>query len=137
MKNYEKPVVLPNEDLAEGVYAASGAVDSSGAGVAGSSASVTNVRLTSSGNAYYKVNTYEVTIKNNGREDLAGWTASVSVTSGTAVAATTYNTWLAAVSYGNGIITIKPGEGGTVIGAGQEITVVLAVSYSSDEVTVG
>lgn len=29
MKNYKKPVVLANEELAEGVYAASGAVSSS------------------------------------------------------------------------------------------------------------
>lgn len=27
MKNYEKPIVLVNEDLAEGIYAASGAID--------------------------------------------------------------------------------------------------------------
>lgn len=137
MKNYEKPIVLSNEDIAEGVYAASGAVDSSGAGATGGAASVTKVELTSLGNAYYKVNTYDVTIKNNGSEDLTGWTASVSVTSGTVTAATIYNSWVAAAAYENGVITIRPGEGGTVIGAGQEITVSVAVSYSSETIAIG
>lgn len=136
MKNYEKPMVLSNEDVAEGVYAASGAVDSSEAGTAGGAASVSKVELTQPGNEYYRVNTYDITIKNNGSEDLTGWSASVSVTSGTATGATTYNTWLASVSYGNGVITITPGQGQTVIGASQEIKVSVAVSYSGDGITV-
>lgn len=136
MKNYEKPIVLSNEDIAEGIYAASGAVDSSGAGASGSAASVSKVTLSSSGNEYYKVNTYEVTVKNSGSEDLAGWAASVTVTSGTVTAVTSYNTWLATAEHAGSVITIRPGNGGTIIGAGQEISVTLAVSYSSDAVAV-
>lgn len=136
MTNYEKPVVLANEDVAEGVYAASGAVVPEAEVVGGGgSASVTGVELASAGNEYYKVNTYKVTIANSGNEELKDWTASVSVTSGTATAAQIYNGWLASASLNGSTITITPGGGGA-IGAGQSIVVEVVVSYSSDAITV-
>lgn len=131
MTNYEKPVVLANDDVAEGVYAASGAQIAGGSG----SVSVSSVSLGSEGNQYYKVNTYNVTIRNNGQEDAADWSVNVSVTSGTASEAKIYNDWLASASLSGNTIAIKPGGGGT-IAAGQEITVEIVVSYSSDSVEV-
>lgn len=138
MVGYEKPLVVANDEVAEGVYAASGAVvpgatDSPDAG--SGSASVSTVELGTAGNAWYKVNTYKVTIQNSGNEDLNEWAATVSVTSGTATAAKTYNSWQASASLNGNTITITPGSGGT-IGAGQSITVEIEVSYSSEAITV-
>ena len=129
MKNYEKPMILVNEELAEGVYAASGVL--SGAGIA----SVSDVALTQEGNQWNKVNTYTVTITNTGSENLTDWSVSISVTSGTATSATVYNGWLAAASLSGNKITITPGGGG-VIKAGDSIDVEVVVAYSSDSITV-
>ncbi len=138
MKNYEKPVILANEELAEGVYAASGTVDgggdSSGGGASGT-ASVSSVELITAGDQWNKVNTYNVTINNSGNTELTDWSASVSVTSGTATAAQIYNGWQASASLSGNTITITPGGGGA-IAAGSSITVSVVVSYSSDSVTV-
>ena len=127
MTNYEKPVILANEDVAEGVYAASG--------VTAGSVSVSGVELASAGNQNYKVNTYNVTIKNN--EDVVSkdWSVNISVTSGTATGAQIYNGWQASASLNGSTITITPGGGGE-IPAGGEITVEVVVSYSSDSVEV-
>lgn len=133
MKNYEKPVILANEELAEGVYAASGAVSEGTGGSA--SVSVSNVETASVGNQWYKVNTYTVTIQNSGSEASAVWSANVSVTAGTADSASTYDTGLANVSLSGSTITITPGERGT-IPAGGAINVTVVVNYSSDSVTV-
>lgn len=136
MTNYEKPVVLANEDVAEGVYAASGAVVSIPTEAGGGSVSVSGVELSAAGNQWNKVNTYNVTIANNGNEDKADWSVTVSVTSGTATGAQIYNGWLASASQNGSTITITPGGGGA-IGAGQSIVVEVVVSYSSDAITVG
>ena len=131
MKLYEKPVILANEELAEGVYAASGDI----AGASGS-VSVSGISLTSEGNQYNKVNIYAVTIKNGTKEAVADWSVSVSVTSGTATNATIYNGWLASASLSGSTITITPGGGGE-IPAGGSIEVEVVVTYSSDSVKVG
>ncbi len=138
MKNYEKPVILANEELAEGVYAASGAVDGGGdssGGSASGAASVSSVELAAAGDQWNKVNTYNVTINNSGNTELTDWSASVFVTSGTATAAQIYNGWQASASLSGSTITITPGGGGA-IAAGSSITVSVVVSYSSDSVTV-
>lgn len=138
MKNYEKPVILANEELAEGVYAASGTVDGGGdssGGSASGTASVSSVELITAGDQWNKVNTYNVTINNSGNTELTDWSASVSVTSGTATAAQIYNGWQASASLSGNTITITPGGGGA-IAAGSSITVSVVVSYSSDSVTV-
>lgn len=140
MKSYEKPVILVNEELAEGVYAASGAVSDAGGGDSsqgGSSGGVTvsSVEQTDPGNQWNKVSKNNVTIANPGNVELADWSATVSVTSGTATAAQVYNGWQASASLSGNTITIKPGGGG-VIPAGGSITVEVVVSYSSDSVTV-
>lgn len=131
MKSYERPVVLANEELAEGVYAASGSFAGAGSGAA----FVSDVELVSAGNEYYKVNTYKVTISNSGSQDLTEWSVSVSVTSGTATNAEVYNGWLASASLTGDKITITPGQGG-VISANNSIDVEIVVGYSSDSVTV-
>lgn len=131
MKSYERPVVLANEELAEGVYAASGSFAGAGSGAA----FVSGVELVSAGNEYYKVNTYKVTISNSGSQDLTEWSVSVSVTSGTATNAEVYNGWLASASLTGDKITITPGQGG-VISANNSIDVEIVVGYSSDSVTV-
>lgn len=133
MKTYERPVVLANEDLAEGVYAASGAVADSGSGSA--SVSVSNVEETSTGNQWYKVNVYTVTVGNSGGETAENWSASVSITAGTVDSVSTYDPGLAGVSLSGDKITITPGERGS-IPAGGSIQVSVVVSYSSDSVTV-
>ena len=131
MELYKKPVVLLNEELAEGVYAASGDVDEAAGGV-----SVSGVSLISEGNEYNKVNTYKVTIKNSGTEEAADWSASVAVVSGTVTDVVVYNTWLASASLSGSKITIVPGGGGA-IPAGGSIEVEVVVFYSSSSVTVG
>lgn len=129
LKNYEKPVVLANDELAEGVYAASGSFAGAGA------AFVSGVELVSAGNEYYKVNTYKVTITNSGSQDLMEWSASVSVTSGTASNAQVYNGWQASASLSGDKITISSGEGG-MISANGSIDVEVVVEYSSESITV-
>lgn len=135
MTNYEKPVVLANEDVAEGVYAASGAVVSVPTEAGGGSVSVSGVELSEVGNQWNKANTYKVTIANSGNEDMADWSVTVSVTSGTATGAQIYNGWLASASLNGSTITITPGGGGA-IGAGQSIVVEVVVKYSSDAIIV-
>lgn len=137
MVSYEKPLVVANEEVAEGVYAASGAGASGSADAAagGGSVSVSGVKLVTAGNVWNKVSTYGVTIQNGGNEELKDWAATVSVTSGTATSAQVYNTWQASASLSGNTITITPGGGGT-IGAGQSITVEIVVSYSSDAIAV-
>ena len=133
MELYKKPVVLLNEELAEGVYAASGAVDES----AGSSGvSVAGVSLTNEGNEYYKVSTYTVTIKNSGSQPATDWSVSVSVTFGVATEALVYNGDLAKAALNGSKITIAPGPGGA-IPAGGSIEVPVVVSYSSNSITIG
>lgn len=136
MVNYEKPLVLANEEVAEGVYAASGAVAPGETEAGSSSVSVTGVELASAGDQWNKTNTYKVTIANNKNEELKDWSASISVTSGTATGAQVYNGWQASASLSGNTITITPGGGGA-IGAGGSITVEVVVSYSSDSITVG
>ncbi len=138
MVNYEKPLVLANEEVAEGVYAASGAVAPGGTGtteIGGGSASVKEVKVVSEGNQWNKVNTYNVTIENSGNEELKDWTVSISVASGTATGAQVYNGWQASASLSGNTITITPGGGGA-IGAGESIAVEVVVNYSSDSITV-
>ena len=128
MINYEKPVILTTEGLAEGVYAASGSKEPG-------SAKVSSVKLTQEGNQWNKVNTYKVTIQNTGNEDLTEWSVSISVTAGTASSATIYNGWLASASLNGSKITITPGGGGTIVANGS-IDVEVVVGYSSDSLTV-
>lgn len=129
MKNYEKPLILTNEELAEGVYAASGS------SVAAGAAFVSGVELTSAGNEYYKVNVYKVTVSNSGSQDLTEWSVALSVTSGTATDAKVYNGWQASASLSGNKISIRPGEGGT-IPSGGSIDVEVVVEYSSDSISV-
>lgn len=139
MELYKKPVVLLNEELSEGVYAASGDVTtgpSEPSAPGGGGVSVTGVWLTSEGNEYNKVNIYNVSISNSGGEEAASWSVSVSVTSGTATEAKVYNGWQASASLSGSTITITPGGGGA-IPAGGSITVEVVVFYSGDSVTVG
>lgn len=135
MKEYVRPIVLASEDLAEGVYAASGAVNAGGSSGGTDSASVSAITLISEGNQWNKVNTYKVTIANTGSEALVEWSVSVFVTSGTATGATIYNNWQASASVNGNKITITPGGGGT-IDAGSSIDVEVVVSYESDAIVV-
>ena len=135
MRNYLKPLVVVNDELAEGVYAASGNVTEPNQPTTGS-VSVTGVSLTEAGNEYYKVNKYKVTITNSTSEDKADWKVAISVISGTATEAKVDNNWLASASLVGSTITITPGGGG-VISAGGSIEVEVVVSYSSNSITVG
>lgn len=137
MELYKKPVVLLNEELSEGIYAASGDVTTTEPSApGGGGVSVTGVWLTSEGNEYNKVNIYNVLISNSGGEEAASWSVSVSVTSGTATEAKVYNGWQASASLSGSTITITPGGGGA-IPAGGSITVEVVVSYSSASIAVG
>ncbi|MCH5187058.1 MAG: hypothetical protein J1F63_01545 [Oscillospiraceae bacterium] len=134
MVNYEKPLVFENEELAEGVYAASGSTGG-GANPGAGGVYVLGVSLISEGNQYNKVNIYEVTIKNDGSTEQTDWTVHLMVTSGTAVGAQVYNGYLASASLNGNTITVKPGAGGAVPAEGS-ITVEVVVSYSSNSITV-
>ena len=136
MEQYKKPVVLMNEELAEGVYAASGAVtpdqpQSGGVSVAG-------LRLTEQGNEYYKVNKYMLNIQNSGGEASTDWSVSLPVTSGTATSAQVYNGQIASASVSGNIIIVTAGAGDArIIPAGGSIEVEVIVSYSSASITIG
>ena len=132
MEQYKKPVVLMNEELAEGVYAASGAVGGGESEPGG--ARVSGVRLTQEGNAYYKVNQYEVTISNDGNEELTSWSVTLTVI-GTATSVTNYDSNFN-VSLSGNTITITPGQWGQIPAGGSK-SVEFAVSYSSDSISIG
>ena len=136
MELYKKPVILLNEELAEGVYAASGDSAEEETPESSASVSVSGVSLVSEGNEYNKVNTYKVTIKNSGGAEATDWSVSISVLSGTATDAVVYNTWMANASLRGSTITITPGGGGAIPG-GSSIEVEVVVFYSSDSVSVG
>lgn len=113
MKNYEKPVILANEELAEGVYAASGA----------GSVSVSSVELTAPGSEWYPVNTYKVTVTNMGSEGTADWSVSIPVVSGTVKEVGTYSGWFANVSYNGSSIVITPSGGEFAGGSSTEVQI--------------
>lgn len=133
--SYKKPLVFANEELAEGVYAASGANDA-GNDSPTEGVAVTNVKLTTPGNPNYKVNVYTVTIRNFGNEAVSDWKATVSVTSGVATYAQVYSNWTASASLKGTTITITPGGGGTIPANGT-IDVEVVVSYSTDSIEIG
>ena len=135
MKKYEKPVVIVNEELAEGIYTASGDSDIVDAGVTKDSISVSSVKEKSVGDQWNKTNTYAVTIKNSGNAESKDWSATITVSQGTPTVAQVYNTWQASASLSGNTITITPGGGGA-IAAGSSIEVEVVVSYSSSSINV-
>lgn len=135
MKKYEKPVVLVNEELAEGIYTASGDNDSVNTGVTKNAISVDSVKEKTVGDQWNKTNTYGVTIKNSGNTESKDWSATVTVSQGTATAAQIYNGWQASASLSGNTITITPGGGGA-IAAGSSIEVEVVVNYSSNSIKV-
>lgn len=136
MKTYEKPIVLVNSELSEGVFAASGVTGPVGPTGSSGGASVSSVTMTKPGNPNYKYNTYNVVIKNDSDKELTDWTAALNVSSGAATNAQIYNGWQAGASLNGGAITITPGGGGT-IPPGGEITVEVVVGYDGDGVEIG
>ena len=134
MEMYQKPVVLLNEELAEGVYAASGAVDAGGSTTGGAGgARVSKIELTSAGNEYYKVNGYTVTISNDGSEELTDWSVTLTVI-GTATSLTNYDSQNFKVTLDGNTITITPIQYGSIAPGGTK-SVGFAVSYSSPAIT--
>ena len=135
MKKYEKPVVLVNEELAEGIYTASGDNESVNTGVTKNAISVDSVREKTVGNEWYKTNTYGVTIKNSGSTESKDWSVTVTVRQGTATGAQVYDGNTASASLSGNTITITPGSGGA-IAAGSSIEVEVVVNYSSNSIKV-
>ncbi len=72
---YNKPLILTNDDMAEGVYAASGDPAS-----AGSDFSYTLIVRESSIGEYYSRVSYGLTLTNNGSEAVPSITVTLSVT---------------------------------------------------------
>lgn len=126
---YEKPIVLANEELSEGVYAASGAQAATGP------VSISEIREKSLGNQWNKVNQYWVKVSNSGNEVAKGWSVTISVTSGVAKKAYTYDTGAATATLLGNVITLTCGGRGIDPNSSTDIEVV--VEYSSDSVTVG
>ena len=126
MERYEKPSVLMNEELAEGVYAASGAVD--GGSDEPGSVSVTSTKQTGFGHEYNKVNTYAVTITNSTNEEATDWSVTFALEEANPQSAVIYNNWLASASLSGRTVTITPGGGGA-ISAGGSIEVEVVVTY--------
>lgn len=135
MKKYEKPVVIVNEELAEGIYTASGDSDNVDAGVANNAISVGSVKEKTVGDQWNKTNTYGVTIKNSGNTESKDWSVTVTVSQGTATGAQVYNGWQASASLSGNTITITSGGGGA-IAAGGSIEVEVVVQYSSNSIKV-
>ncbi len=125
MGRYERPVVLANEELAEGVYAASGS----------SAVEVDEIELTGAGNPYYQVNTYKVVLRNNEDQEITDWSASLSVTEGTATGVGTYSGWFANVALNGNQIVISPSGNGS-FAAGGKVEVQITVNYDGDSVKV-
>lgn len=120
MKRYERPMVFVNEELAEGIYAASGA---------GTSSDITyDVGVIRQWN---NTKVYNVTVKSSSAEEVSLWTVSLKVVEGTAINAQVYNNWLASASLQGDTITITPGGGGSV-SADKSVTFEMQVDYSSD-----
>ena len=134
-KKPEKPVVLVNEELAEGIYTASGDNESVNTGVTKNAISVDSVREKTVGNEWYKTNTYGVTIKNSGSTESKDWSVTVTVSQGTATGAQVYDGNTASASLSGNTITITPGSGGA-IAAGSSIEVEVVVNYSSNSIKV-
>lgn len=137
MKFYEKPIILLNEELSEGVYAASGAVSPSGpSGPSGPSASGGGVSATvnvSNNDTWNKVIDFTVTIQNNGSETATDWSVSLHVT-GTPISLTNYDSNYKATLSGN-TITITPVQWGDISVGGSK-TVGLKLSYSGDSISI-
>lgn len=133
MKTYEKPIVLANSELSEGVFAASG-TGPVGPAASSGGVSVSSVTMKEQGNPNYKVNKYDVVIKNDSDQELTDWAAALNVSGATN--AQIYNGWQAGASLNGGAITITPGGGGT-IPPGGSITVEVVVSYDGDGVSIG
>lgn len=98
MKKYERPVVLVNEELAEGIYTASGDSGSVDTGATKDSISVSSVKEKSVGDQWNKTNTYGVTIKNSGSAESKDWSVTITVSRGAPTGAQVYNTWQASAS---------------------------------------
>lgn len=127
MQSYSKPQFIVEESSAEGVYMASGVTETEKIS--------TSVTQTSSGNQWYTVSTFDVTITNNTEENLTDWSCTLNVT-GTATSAQIYDSWTASASLDNGKIRITPGGGGQ-IAAKSSITVQVVVGYSGSGVSIG
>lgn len=127
MERYEKPSVVINDEMTEGVYAASGAVDDPG------SVHVSAIDVVSKGSQYNKVNVYKIKITNSTNEEATDWSVTIDAAGDLECAgvtgATIYNGWLASTTLNNGIIKITPGGGGA-IAAGESIEVELVVNYN-------
>ena len=96
---YEKPIVLTTDDLAEGVYAASGASESGGATYTLKQTNAWDGNkqydITFTNNSNEKVGSVTVTLKANGNVSSIGGNVSGTVSGSTA--SVTFN------NYGNGI----------------------------------
>lgn len=132
MELYVKPIVLVNEELAEGIYAASGnpAQSEQPAASKGVSASVE----VTNNDTWNKVIYLNVTITNNGSEVAKDWSVALNVT-GTATNLTSYDSNYRITLSGN-TITIVPVQWGDIPAGGSK-TVGFNVSYSGASITIG
>lgn len=111
MKNYEKPMILANEELAEGVYAASG---SSGSGDGALIVEATITSNDGSSTCYFSG-----TVQNTSANDVSSWSATL-VFDGPVSTATVWNC-NTAISGSTIIITPQEGSWNETIAAGGKV----------------
>jgi hypothetical protein len=121
MKKYTKPMILFNEQLAEGVYTASGAGGVSYILTAGEP-----------GNQWYTTAAYSIRVVNNTAETVNGWKVVLTVTSQNATGLSVYDGRYSGKLSGNQIII----SGQDSLASGGETQFGFAVSYSGSGVTV-
>jgi hypothetical protein len=121
MKHYEKPMILFNEQLTEGVYTASGAGGVSYTLTAGDP-----------GSEWYRVARYTIKITNTSSETLNKWSVVLNVTSQNAASLEVYDGRYTGQLSGNQIVI----SGQDNLGAGSSTQFDFVVGYEGSGVTV-
>lgn len=116
-------MIFVNEELAEGIYAASGA---------GTDGDITySIDLMGTSNLDYisQEYTYNVTIKNNSAEEASSWTVLLKVVEGMALDVKGYDNLKVSVSLRGDIITVTPGRVGSIPANGSITVEMVVVNY--------
>ena len=95
-----------------------------------------SLEIQSEGNEWYRTNSYGVTVRNNSAEEIAAWSVTIPITSGTAKSVTSYNGWFATAYLKGNSVVLEPGQGG-VLAPGGEGDIQIAVGYDGDHLTLG
>lgn len=132
MELYNKPVVLLNEELSEGVYAASG---NPGGGASSGGATVTVTPGNTWGNPGNYTSQFKVTVTNTGTEKIANLEVKLYVT-GTIIEFRPYNGSLIASLNGNTITIVSDQWGNGNAAPGGSVSIEFQIDHSSATVSI-